>query len=371
MAVELIETAQAMQQFIAAIEDDLQQQPLLAIDTEFFRETTYYPKLGLVQLATQNHLACIDPLAFDARDALAQLLLDSGITKLFHSCSQDIEVLQQYLGAPPCPLLDTQIAAAMLGEANQISYAGLVARLLGIELAKSQTRTHWLRRPLSHQQLDYAAEDVLYLIPVYQHLYENLKQQGRLSWLQDDCEQLCRDRQRFEPDFARCWQRVRGTQKLTPEQLGIVDALAQWREHRAIQLDKTRRQVLSDDFIVQAAVQQPDDSHTLRRCGPHTRELSERDFNDMLHAMRQARAADPQSWPQHSRLHLDSEHKRTVRELMRAIERKAEELGVAQATLGSRKDVEKLLHTQRDSTLLRGWRQRVIGEHLLSLLPQA
>ncbi len=370
MAVTLIDNDRDLQQFIASIETDLQQQPLLAIDTEFFRETTYYPKLGLVQLATQNHLACIDPLTFDARDGLAMLLLDTRITKLFHSCSQDIEVLQQTLGAPPCPLLDTQIAAAMLGEQNQISYSALVTKLLGIELAKSQTRTNWLQRPLSRQQLDYAAEDVLYLIPVYEHLLQGLKDKARLGWLQHDCEQLCHEAQRTEVDLTQCWKRVKGTQKFSREQLGIVDSLAQWRERKAMQLDKTRRAVLSDDFIVQAVQNPPDSRQTLQACGRHAAELDAADFDAMLAAIDRARHSNPQSWPQHNHQRLDSDAKQRLRELMKMIELKAEELNLAQAVLGSRKEVEKMLLGQRELSLLQGWRFRVIGEQLLQQLEQ-
>ena len=133
---------------------DLSSEALLAVDTEFFRETTYFPHLGLVQVANSKIVACIDPIAFDAKDSIAALLLNPNITKVFHSCSQDIEVLALYLGKPPCPILDTQIGAALIDEAEQIGYAKLVFSELGVELDKSETRTNWIKRPLTSKQLE-------------------------------------------------------------------------------------------------------------------------------------------------------------------------------------------------------------------------
>lgn len=160
----LIEDNQTLTQFC----NKLINEPLLAIDTEFFRETTYYPHLGLIQIASPSDIICIDPLAFDARDELRRLFFNTDITKVLHSCSQDMEVLYQYFGELPAPIFDTQIAAAMLGYQDQIGYAKLVAEEYDVELDKSQTRTNWLKRPLSAKQIEYAGEDVLYLLPLYE-----------------------------------------------------------------------------------------------------------------------------------------------------------------------------------------------------------
>lgn len=364
MQDNLIETAQALDEFISAIAGET----LLAVDTEFFRETSYFPELGLVQLATREHLACVDPIAFDAREGLAKILLDKNITKLFHSCSQDLEVLLLYLGELPCPVIDTQIAAAMVGDKDQISYADIVAQLLGTELDKSQTRTNWLKRPLSKKQLQYAAEDVLYLIPVYEQLLETLQQKQRADWLLHDCAQLCQSAERYTPDIEKCWTRVKGTQKLDGRQLAVVDALARWREHKAIALNRTRRQVISDDFIVQAAIEQPADITGLRACGKYASAIDEEDFDAMLSLLQQALQTDADSWPAHPRRRLTNEQKQSIRELMQSIELKAEELGMAQSTLASRKEVEQLVNGQRQLNLLTDWRLTCIGEQLLSQL---
>lgn len=171
----LIENKEALDVLINALLNE----PMIAVDTEFFRETTYFPHLGLVQIAGPDHIACIDPLAFDAREGLAKLLLNPSITKLFHACIQDLEVLYQYLGKMPCPLVDTQIAAAMSGTQDQMGYARLVEEQMGIQLEKSQTRTNWLKRPLTSRQIEYAGDDVLYLLPMYEKLRTDLQQKNR------------------------------------------------------------------------------------------------------------------------------------------------------------------------------------------------
>ena len=371
MQTHFIESRQALDEFLHSIDGDwIDGERLLAVDTEFFRETTYYPQLGLVQLATREHVACVDPLAFDAREMLAQLLLDDSITKLFHSCSQDMEVLLHYLGQLPCPVIDTQIATALLGNKDQISYADMVALHMNIDLEKSQTRTNWLKRPLSRKQLQYAAEDVMYLIPVYELLTDALEKKGRMSWLQHDCERLCSSAQRYTPDIETCWQRVKGTRKLSGVQLAIVDALARWREHKAIELDVARRLLISDDLIVHAAAQQPEDAETLRDCGRIHDSITPNDLQAMLSVIQSARSSHSSSWPQHIRYGMDNEAKKLLRSSMQSLETKARELGIAQATLGSRKELEKMINGQRQLNLLSDWRYHCIGKDLLQQLEQ-
>lgn len=364
MQYSLIETQQALSDFT----DSIDGASLLAVDTEFFRETSYFPELGLVQLATREQVACVDPIAFDARDGLAKILLDKNITKVFHSCSQDLEVLLHYLGELPCPVVDTQIAAALVSDRDQISYANIVAEITGTELDKSQTRTNWLKRPLSKKQLHYAAKDVFYLIPVYDHLLETLQQNERADWLKHECEKLCHSADRFTPDIDTCWQRVKGIQKLDGVQLAIIDSLARWRERKAIELNRTRRQVLSDDFIVRAASDRPQTVAELRNCGKVARAIDDSDYAAMLNAIQQALQSDAGSWPSHPRRRLSTEQKQSIRELMHIIELKARELGIAQSTLGSRKEVEQLLDGNRQLKLLSDWRYNCVGEQLLSQL---
>ena len=212
---------------------------LIAVDTEFIRETTYYPQLALVQVATDSIVACIDPLAFDARDALKKIFLEPGITRIFHSCSQDMEVLFYYLGKTPISIYDTQIANALLDENHQIGYASLVERELGVQLDKSQTRTNWLQRPLTDKQLAYAGDDVIYLYRLHEILDQRLDLSGRKSWFDEETTHLNNQLGNFQVETDSLWKRVKGSNKLPRDKLAIVQYIAEWREQLAQREDKT------------------------------------------------------------------------------------------------------------------------------------
>jgi len=205
----------------------------------------YAPEIEWEKVAKiQIHLGKVYRAAGDTTKAneytqkgLASLLLNPAITKIFHACIQDMEVLYHYLGALPCPLEDTQIAAALLNEKDQMGYANLLFDQLDIQLEKTETRTNWLKRPLTSKQLEYAADDVRYLLPLHKKLTEQLESKGREDWLIIECNKLCQSAARYLPDFENCWPRVKGTHKLSNAQLAVVDTVAQWREHIAIKKD--------------------------------------------------------------------------------------------------------------------------------------
>lgn len=361
----LIESSDALKELCA----DFINEPLLAVDTEFFRETTYYPHLGLVQLASPSRVACIDPLAFDAREGLATLLLNPDITKIFHSCIQDLEVMYQYLGKLPEPIVDTQIAAAMLGKQDQIGYAALVEQQMGIQLEKSQTRTNWLKRPLTSQQIEYAGNDVLYLIPMYQKLMTELKHKHRQPWLKEDCDRLSNDENRFFPDMNNCWKRVKGIHKLRGIQLSICYEVAQWREQLAIQKDLTRRKALPDELIIQIATLQPDTSDALKKIPSMKRLLNADELNSLAEAIHKGLGTPEAEWPSAERHKPSADEKALLKRCLGMLQDKTEELGIAQGILCSRKDVEKMIRGDKDIQVLNGWRLDCIGRELLTQIP--
>lgn len=357
----LIEDNQTLRQFC----DQLINEPQLAIDTEFFRETTYYPHLGLIQIASPGLIACVDPLAFDARDELRRLFFNPAITKVFHSCSQDMEVLYQYFDALPAPIFDTQIAAAMLGYQDQIGYGNLVAEEYKVELDKSQTRTNWLKRPLSTKQIEYAGEDVLYLLPLYEKFSQALKDQNREAWLQEDCVQLCGNSQRFQPDLENCWQRVKGYFILTDKQLAVCRTIAKWREQLAITRDLTRRRIMSDELLLKLAANLLD-INQLKSIDRHFAQFS-RDEQDALALAIEAGLQSPEAeWPVINRERASNEEKALLKHLQAVVQSKADALGIHQSVLCSKKDMEKLMHGARDGRLLNGWRFACIGQQLLA-----
>ena len=385
---ELIQSASEMDVLLARLEGC----SLIAVDTEFIRETTYYPQLALVQVATDSIVACIDPLAFDARDALKKIFLEPGITRIFHSCSQDMEVLFYYLGKTPISIYDTQIANALLDENHQIGYASLVERELGVQLDKSQTRTNWLQRPLTDKQLAYAGDDVIYLYRLHEILDQRLDLSGRKSWFDEETTHLNNQLGNFQIETDSLWKRVKGSNKLPRDKLAIVQYIAEWREQLAQREDKTRRRVLADDIVIRLAIEAVDDIHLLDAVlGPRYR-FDETDKLVLLTAIENATRSSPESWPDNRFSLLDNEQKRLLKTLQQSINDKADELGISSAVLASRKDLEKIILTtvtEHDSnkgsrssptkkqharsilTDVETWRYQLFGQRLTEIIKQA
>lgn len=345
--------------------NQLSSESLLAIDTEFFRETTYFPHLGLVQIASSDHTICVDPLAFDARQGLARLLLNTSITKIFHACTQDLEVLYQYLGELPSPIIDTQIAAAMLGKDEQIGYAKLVEDQMDVQLEKSQTRTNWLKRPLTNKQIEYAGDDVLYLIPIYNKLITELKNKNRESWLIEDCASLSSDKTRFYPDMKNCWQRIKGIHKLNNSQFCVAHAISLWREQHAIQKDVTRRKVIPDDVVIQIAILHPENIDQLKKTRSISKWLNNEELISLSAAINKSINTPENEWPELNKNRPTPEEKKLLNNIQDILNKKSIELGIAQSILCPRKEAEKLINGDRSGPVLEGWRFDCIGKKLL------
>jgi len=240
-----IETADALQ----ALCTRLATSEWLALDTEFMRERTYYPKLCLVQVATPQVVACVDVLALTSLEPLLTVLDDTRILKVMHSARQDLEMFFNLNGQVPAPLFDTQLAASFAGFPDQAGYATVVQGVLGVNLEKSHTRADWTRRPLSPAVRQYAADDVRYLREIYPRLKHKLETGQRLDWLQAETARLM-DPATYRPDPDNVWQRLRGLQRLKSRQLAAVKALAAWRERTAMQSDLPRQWVLKDEVLI-------------------------------------------------------------------------------------------------------------------------
>ncbi len=372
MTPELIESSGEMDALLARLSGET----LIAVDTEFFRETTYYPQLALVQVATDSIVACIDPLAFDARPALKKLLLDDQITKIFHSCSQDLEVLYYYLEQVPGTIYDTQIANALLTDHHQIGYAALVENELGMVLDKSQTRTNWLQRPLTKKQVQYAGDDVLYLYQLHQILDEKLLQLDRKTWFDEDSLKLSSDGNTFQVNTEALWKRVKGASRLKRNELAIAQAIAIWREHLAQQKDRTRRRILADDIVVNLALTRPDSIMIIEQRIGNRYNFSQQEKQQLLETIESAIQAPTEMCPDNRFEVLDSEQKITLKNLQQFINNKADEIGISAAILSSRKELEKLIlwydpeNTSQlpDLNIMQGWRYSCIGQLLLEKL---
>lgn len=339
----------------------------LALDTEFVREKTYYPKLCLIQISDGEHIACIDPLAIKDLEALFTLLYDPAITKVWHACSQDLEIFAHLRADIPAPLFDTQLAASLLGHGNQASYAAVVKELCGVELDKSHSRTDWSRRPLSEAQLIYAADDVRYLCDVYKKLRDELDDSGRGEWLAEDFTAMT-DVQRYLVDMQSVWQQVKGLEVLQGAQLAVLQALGAWREKRAQKSDTPRRWLMADELLVALAQVNPDDANGLTAAGLSDK-AQDRYGNELRVLIRQALATPQEQWPIIT--HRDRptpEEKKLGKDLMNAVKKAAEEHNIDSALLATRKTLNALIAGERDLLVLQGWRRTIIGETLLKII---
>jgi ribonuclease D len=268
----------------------------LALDTEFIREQTYYPQLCLIQVASTGQIACIDPLALPSLDPLLEVLYDPTVTKVLHAAYQDLEIFYYLRGAVPTPIFDTQLAASVLGYGNQVGYANLAQRMLGVELEKTHTRADWRRRPLPSAWLAYAADDVRHLQEIYLRQQVMLTERGGMEALAEDFTALA-DPVRYQPQPQEAWRRIREYQRLRGVQRAVLRALAAWREEQAIRNDRPRRWILHDGPLLELARRMPDDVDGLARIHELPPATLRRHGSELLERIAAARAEPPEQWP--------------------------------------------------------------------------
>ena len=338
------------------------------VDTEFIRESTYYPELALIQIASGDQLACIDPLAITEFGPLAELLVKPDLLKVFHSSSQDLEILYQKFGEVPTPVFDTQLAAAVLGYNYQISYADLVQQITGVSLDKKHTRANWLRRPLSLDELDYAMDDVRHLMPVYEALNQKLDSTRRSSWIEKDLRAMS-DPENYQVDKSQLWRRLKGVLKLKDEKLQIASDLCRWREDLAQQQNRPRRWIAKDDALVEIARQKPEDFEALARIPELSEKTARRHGDELLKIVVHAETLDSTQWPQHDKSGSLTKQQLALGDCLIALCRKiADQNQIALATLATRKDIDNLILNQKSSRLAQGWRFSMAGEQLLEFI---
>lgn len=340
----------------------------IAVDTEFLRERTYHPHLCLVQVATPDECVVIDVIAIDNLAPLAILMRDEGTVKVFHACSQDMEVLNYTLGALPAPIFDTQIAAAFLGERMQTSYNGMVHAFCGVTLPKSESLTDWSRRPLTPEQIEYALDDVRYLIKAYDVIMERLDESGRASWVLDEIKPLT-DRSHYVVDRRVAFKRVKRVNSLTRRQLAVARELAAWREARAEYSNIPRKWLMSDEVLIALSKRPPHDAASLRRVRG-TEQLSDADVAGALSVIARGESCPADKYPFIARTHKPaSPELESVIDLMYALIRLVgERSGVATAMIASRDDLVDYVDHPQDSPLREGWRFELVGTLIDDLL---
>ena len=359
----------ATQENLAAFVEQARSSSVLAIDTEFLREKTYYAKLCLLQMATDDEVVIVDPFEMDDLSVLAPLLTDERIVKLFHAAGQDLEIILREVGVLPRPVFDTQIAAALLGHTQQIGYAALVHAECGVSLKKIDSFTDWSRRPLSASQRDYAADDVVYLPRLYAGMRAALEEKGRLHWLDHDFEELS-DPARYEANERERFRRLKRVSQLSRRQLSAAREVAAWRELEAQRRDVPRKWVVTDEQIVEACKREARTIDELFMVRGLSDRLSTKDARAVVSLISSALSAPPDTWPELDRCGKSEPNVDAELDLMSALVRlRAKENGIAFPTLASHDDLARVARGYREGVdLLRGWRRAIVGEELLELL---
>ncbi|MFC3322645.1 ribonuclease D [Mesorhizobium cantuariense] len=365
--MNVITTQKELETVLAAFEKS----DFVTVDTEFIRETTFWPILCLIQMAAPGVTALIDPLSSDIDlKPFFKLMANEAVVKVFHAARQDIEIIVHLGDLVPHPVFDTQVAAMVCGFGDSVSYDQLVQRITGARLDKSSRFTDWRHRPLSDKQLDYALADVTHLIEVYQHLSAELERENRAHWLNEEMEVLT-SRETYDPHPEDAWKRLKMRLR-KPQELAIVQGVAAWREREARERDVPRGRVLKDDAIYEVAQQAPRDAAALGklRTTPKGWERSST-ATALLGAVNTALALPKEQMPKLPKNFQPPEGSSAAAELLKVLLRiVAEKEGVASKVLASSDDIDRIAAEgeEADVPALQGWRRAVFGEAALKLV---
>jgi ribonuclease D len=342
--------------------------PFVTVDTEFQRETTYYPKLCIAQIASSDEAIIIDALA-EGIDLTAfyDLMANEEVIKVFHAARQDIEICWHAAEVIPTPLVDTQVAAMVLGYGDSISYEQLVQRITGDSLDKSHRFTDWTRRPLAEAQLAYAVSDVTHLRDVYIRLAADLEERGRIEWMREELKILTSpDTYRMEPEHA--WERLK-TRVRKPKELAVLIEVAGWREHEARTRDVPRGRVLKDDVVGDIAIQAPTTMERLAGLRSLPRGFERSKWGEaIIEAVKRGLERDPKTLPRLDRAKPAINGQATVELLKVLLRMTAERHGVAAKVIATVDDLDRIAADDAaDVPAMSGWRRELFGEKALAL----
>ena len=355
---------------LAAFCAEMAKEQYITVDTEFLRETTYYPKLCLIQIAGAQDAALIDPLAggIDLGPFL-DLMANQSVLKVFHAARQDIEILVHISGVVPAPVFDTQIAAMVCGFGDQVGYEAIVRKLAGAQIDKSSQFTDWSRRPLTHKQMVYALSDVTHLRTVYEKLMDSITQENRADWLAGELADLA-DANAYKVDPESCWKRIKARIQTRKQQAALM-AVAAWREREAQSKNVPRGRILKDDAVAEIAIQVPQDVkalHGLRLLPKGSAESSI--GKGILTAVAEGLSRDPASIPgPKARDEQMSPTQEAAAEVLKLVLKiVCEQHGIAPKLLASSADIDALaISDDADVPAIHGWRHEVFGKVALDV----
>ena len=353
---------------LASVCQRLARHSFVTVDTEFLRETTFWPKVCVIQLASPDEAVAVDALA-EGLDLTPffDLMANRAVTKVFHAARQDIEIIWNLAKMIPAPLFDTQVAAMVCGFGDQVSYGDLVQKIVHVTLDKSSRFTDWTRRPLSDAQVEYAIADVTHLRTIYLHLRSKLEQSGRLEWLDDEMASLT-SQSTYEQKPENAWERLKGRAR-KPRDLAVLIEIAGWREQEAQSRDVPRSRVIKDDVLIEIALAAPRTADALGnlRAFPRGMERS-RAGAEILSCVERGLARDPKDLPQLERDRRPQRDSATVELLKVLLRQVAEAHDVAPKMIATVDDLEAIAASD-DATCaaLTGWRRDLFGEKALLL----
>lgn len=360
-----ISDAQALRELVTQI----RRSAVVGIDTEFIRERTYFARLCLVQLATDDVCAIVDPLAIDDLSPLCELLADASVVKVLHAGSQDLEIFYRACGHVTTPVFDTQVAATLAGFPQQVGYGALVHEMLGVKLDKGDSYTDWARRPLTDTQVEYALNDVRHLPEMYRMLSGQLGESGRASWLAADFARMS-DPATYSIEPEEQWKRVKRISSLNRRQLAVAREVAAWRENEAMRRDVPKRWVLGDESVIEVARRAPSAYDELVSIRGVSDKLSRPAAKGLIEAVGRGLEVPEDDLPSLKKRRRPAGDVDAAVDLMVALVRKrARENGVAMPLLAGRDELERLAAGERDGhPLLEGWKAAMIGQELCELI---
>ena len=359
------------QESLSAACEQLAKGTFLCVDTEFHRETTYWPELCLIQASCEGYEVIIDPKA-DGLDLepFLELLRDERRPKVFHAARQDIEIFNKLMGHPPTPIFDTQIAAMALGIGDSVSYDNLIQRVLKRRIDKSSQFTDWKRRPLTEKQLVYALGDVTHLRDAYQKMLAQLTSQDRLEWVLSEMSDLS-DTALYDVSPENAWKRLK-LRKPHKDYASIFASVAGWRELKAQRMNKPRRRILKDDAIQEIADQKPQSEKAFERLRAVPKGFIRSKYAEGLLDAIQVAVADPDAYaPKLPKRRQNAEMPAGAPEMLKVLLKAvSDEANVVPRLIANAADVEKLARGDHDDDIaaLKGWRYELFGKKALALL---
>jgi ribonuclease D len=349
--------------------------PVIALDTEFIRVNTFYPKPGLIQVCDDQGVFLLDPLSIRQWGGFIDLLVDTGVVKILHSASEDLVLFQHYFDCIPGPLFDTQKAAAFLGYGYSISYLNLVWKLTGTELSKGETRSDWLKRPLSPNQLKYAALDVAYLPEIYQFLRDELDQKKRLLWLQQECERMRQITRQIEDEtgWPFLYQNMGAAWRLNQRQLGALKELSLWREQQCRFRDKPRSWIGRDADLILLAEKMPVNRTALNQLQDMSRNIYQQDADTLLAIIAESKPVSDAEMKDVVGEPMSAEQRQTLKKCQKAVRTIADTYGMAEELIARKKHLIKFVAQAGQPELswpsdIEGWQRSLLEPALTKVL---